>query len=421
MNNISLLLLVFIYVSISISSSSSSLSINYNQPTYTKMKSSSLTSSSSSSSSLPSTLLIFLHGSGGNGQELRTFLDVVTLSDFANRSFRNVADMSNIQYITPTAPYQPYIPNFRQPMHVWFNRTSRFIELGVDDDEDYIGTENSLELIMNIIIESGSKYDNVYLGGFSMGGGLVLHFLRKQLPNNVKGIFTMGSFLVNESAVFNSNNNLNNIPVFMMHGMNDSLIPIDWGRKTASNLILREVDVQFKEYQGLDHELGTDELVALLHWIEDTNKNPDKDQKRSNITKKNNETIDTCPVSIARRMDENNNIIDEDGSNNNEYDDGVTPRENNPSPLSYSIKVIDKSSSSVRIVYHVPEDTYELLLTRPVLACGGSFELKIDPDCNGIYTDAITNDPNHTAIEIAKRLVFRLNDEGGNLNPCPMA
>jgi len=391
------------------------IAINYNQPTNIRMKSSTV----SSSSSLPSTLMIFLHGSGGNGQELRSFLDIVTLSEFANRSFRNVATMSNIQYITPTAPYQPYKPNFDMPMNVWFNRTSRFIELGVDDIEDTIGTEKSVDMIMNIINESGSIYNNVYLGGFSMGGGLILHFLRKKLPENVKGIFTMGSFLVNGSAVFNENNNLNKLPVFMMHGINDSLIPIDWGRKTASNLILRNVDVQFQEYEGLDHELGTDELVALLHWIEDTNQNPEKDQKKSNISKDNIENVDTCPPSIARRMDENRNIVDEDGNYNTKNDDN--PQRNNQSPLDYTLHFSSSSSSVVRIIYHVPEDTYELLLTRPVLACGGSFELKEDPDGKGIYTDAITSDPHNTAIEIAKRLVFRLNDEGGNLNPCPMA
>jgi predicted esterase len=246
------------------------------------------------------------------------------------------------------------------PMNVWFNRTSRFIELGVDDTEDNIGIERSIDMIMNEITKSGSTYNNVYLGGFSMGGGLVLHFLRKNLPQNVKGIFTMGSFLVNRSAVFNENNNLNKLPVFMMHGKNDSLIPIDWGRKTASNLILRNVDVQFQEYEGLDHELGTEELVALLHWIEDINKNPEKDQKNSIISKDNVENIDTCPHSIARRMDENRNIVDEDGNYNTQNDDNSQP--NNQSPLDYTLQFSSSSSSSVRIIYHVPEDTYELLV-----------------------------------------------------------
>ena len=118
-------------------------------------------------------------------------------------------------------------------------------------------------------------------------------------------------------------------------------------------------------------------------------------------------------------MDENRNIVDEDGNYNTQNDDNSQP--NNQSPLDYTLQFSSSSSSSVRIIYHVPEDTYELLLTRPVLACGGSFELKVDPNGKGIYTDAITNDPHNTAIEIAKRLVFRLNDEGGNLNPCPMA
>ena len=115
-------------------------------------------------------------------------------------------------------------------------------------------------------------------------------------------------------------------------------------------------------------------------------------------------------------MDEKNNV-NEKGHNKQNDDNQL----NNQSPLDYTLEFSSSSSSSVRIIYHVTEDTYKRLLTRPVLACGGSFKLEIDPNGKGIYTNAITSDPHNTAIEIAKRLAFRLNDDGGDVNPCPMA
>jgi hypothetical protein len=53
----------------------------------------------------------------------------------------------------------------------------------------------------------------------SMGGCLSLHLLRRDLPPEVKGIFSMGSFLVQQSAVVNGPlGSGSKLPVFMMHG-----------------------------------------------------------------------------------------------------------------------------------------------------------------------------------------------------------
>ena len=67
-----------------------------------------------------------------------------------------------------------------------------------------------------------------------MGGGLALHMLRKKseglLPDEVKGIFSIGSFVINKSVLFSPSSIIdesnefvrstrtNDIPVLMMHG-----------------------------------------------------------------------------------------------------------------------------------------------------------------------------------------------------------
>ena len=53
-----------------------------------------------------------------------------------------------------------------------------------------------------------------------MGGGLALHFLRRKISDKIKGIFSLGSFLVNSSAVTASAlpPHAHAVPVLMMHG-----------------------------------------------------------------------------------------------------------------------------------------------------------------------------------------------------------
>lgn len=94
------------------------------------------------------TLLILLHGSGGNGPELRTYLDTIPLEHFGHRTFRSVAAERNIQYICPTAASRPYTPALGQVMNVWFDRSDSFIRRGFEDPaEDIEGANNSVNQV----------------------------------------------------------------------------------------------------------------------------------------------------------------------------------------------------------------------------------------------------------------------------------
>ena len=112
--------------------------------------------------------------------------------------------------------------------------------------------------------------ERLFVGGFSMGGGLALHLLRRSLPPNLCGVFTIGSFLTSNSSLLTGNDGaLATIPVLMMHGAEDQLVPPAWGRATGSSLLLSGVDVQFREYSGLSHEIGEEQLADLLLWMDD--------------------------------------------------------------------------------------------------------------------------------------------------------
>ncbi len=92
--------------------------------------------------------LIFLHGSGSRGDQLRLFLEALPLPSCDNRTFRQVLDSLNIQLFTPTSDTRPYTGCLGQVMNIWYDRASNWENLGCDDlYEDVEGANDSLNKV----------------------------------------------------------------------------------------------------------------------------------------------------------------------------------------------------------------------------------------------------------------------------------
>ena len=121
-----------------------------------------------------------------------------------------------------------------------------------------------------------------------MGGCLALHALRKRfiLSKKLRGLFSIGSFLVQQSSVFvvtddtkplEEGQQASLLPVFMMHGKEDSLVRHSWGHETAVSLLSANnnagcsllASVRFQSYEHVDHQMSADELSDLVLWMLD--------------------------------------------------------------------------------------------------------------------------------------------------------
>lgn len=45
------------------------------------------------------------------------------------------------------------------------------------------------------------------------------------------------------------------------------MISCEWGRQTAANLLLREVDVQFRTYPGVGHDMAPAEVQYVQFFL----------------------------------------------------------------------------------------------------------------------------------------------------------
>lgn len=169
------------------------------------------------------TLLVFLHGSGGTGPFLQTYLETAPLKAFGYETFWDLLRAEDIDIMTPTAPMRRYSAAGGEKMNVWFDRSPFFFHEGLASQEDVEGIDQAWEILLQKIKEADSKaaYEHILLGGFSMGGGMIYHAFRtaRELLPRVRGVFTMGSFLVEKSTVLDPSIPLpNTIPMLIMHG-----------------------------------------------------------------------------------------------------------------------------------------------------------------------------------------------------------
>lgn len=131
-----------------------------------------------------------------------------------------------------------------------------------------------------------ADYDAIFIGGFGMGGSIALHMLQrmqnivtsgdgigKSLPSNVCGLFALHSHLVEASVVYpslGSGANPGTFPILMLHGTGDGVVLSDWGKETATDLLLHNMgSVQFLLHNDIPHEIDNKELCALLNWCKD--------------------------------------------------------------------------------------------------------------------------------------------------------
>lgn len=300
----------------------------------------------------PRGAVVFLHGSGGSGRDLAWMLRAA--------GFEDALKDQGLELHCPTAPPRPYsmIGGMRQT--VWFDR----LDLHPDAPEDVKGADASYELLRDLLAklqaEKGIGSGSVFLGGFSMGGGMVMQFLARH-PEPLAGVFGFGSFLATTSVVYGQlqlSAAARTTPVLLGHGQDDSAVLYEWGLETARRLheslsgaaaaadapsSASSPKVSFFGFPRLDHELDQRELALLLGWLR----------------KGGAEVPDAAPLN--RRFARLGGVVQEALE--------PAPREDD---LPMTV-VKDGSSGSTTITLRVPEAAIPALLAHPITARGGHF------------------------------------------------
>lgn len=157
-----------------------------------------------------------------------------------------------------------------QPSNVWFDR----LAIEPSAKEDRASLDSIYERVAQLIdqeVQQGIPLQRIIVGGFSMGGALAFHVAYHLRPE-IRASFALSSFLNDESIVNGSlaaagRAGTKHADLLMFHGDRDTMVHLDWGRKTFDALRKYGINGEFVVTRNAMHELKKSQMLRLQEWI----------------------------------------------------------------------------------------------------------------------------------------------------------
>ena len=130
--------------------------------------------------------------------------------------------------------------------------------------------EDSRKLLLGFIGELVEKYSldsrRVYLMGFSQGAIMSLA-LGLSEPNQVAGIVAMSGRLLDEALpLLAPAESLAGLPILVVHGTEDPVLPVQFGRAIQRRLDSLPVALTYREYP-IGHQVSKESLSDVAEWL----------------------------------------------------------------------------------------------------------------------------------------------------------
>ncbi len=123
-----------------------------------------------------------------------------------------------------------------------------------------------INLIKDLQNQNLIQEERVVLGGFSQGATISQLVTLKQ-PNLIKALLIMSGRLTEQAVgLLGDTSQLKDMPIFAGHGINDNVIPIEYGRQIVSFWDRLPVVLEHHEYP-MGHEICQDELGHIQEWL----------------------------------------------------------------------------------------------------------------------------------------------------------
>ncbi len=200
----------------------------------------------------PRLAVLWLHGLGADGHDFEPIVPELRLR-FA------------VRFVFPHAPVRPVTINGGMQMRAWYDI------LGFDRraKEDAAGIRASAAAVAELVdreIERGMPSDRIVLAGFSQGGAIALHTaLRESRP--LAGVLALSTYLPLAATLARERNAANAaIPLFMAHGTDDPVLPLELAENSRRALEALDYAVDWHAYP-MAHSVCMEEVGAIGAWL----------------------------------------------------------------------------------------------------------------------------------------------------------
>ncbi len=194
--------------------------------------------------------IIWLHGLGADGHDFESIVPSLRLTA-----------QDHIHFIFPNAPIQAVTINGGVKMRAWYDIIEKTLERKVDVN----GIHESALLISNLInqeIEKGISANRILLAGFSQGGVIALH-AGLNFKQNLAGIVALSTYFPTLNEL---DSTPNGTPIFMAHGILDSIVEIESGKAVFNSLQTANHQIEWHDYL-MEHSVNADEIKDIAAFI----------------------------------------------------------------------------------------------------------------------------------------------------------
>ncbi len=206
----------------------------------------------------PDSCVIWLHGLGADGHDFEPIVPELKLN----------ADLK-IRFVFPHAPMIPVTINQGFVMRAWYD----IRETKIDAEPDKAGIRQSSQALVQMIeeqVESGIVSERIVLAGFSQGGAIAL-FTALRYPGHLAGVMVLSAYMPLPQSLAAEKSDANSgIPIFLAHGSDDTVVPIELAYVTRGKLEKEGYPATWMEYQGMMHSVSEKEIFDIAEWLEGT-------------------------------------------------------------------------------------------------------------------------------------------------------
>jgi phospholipase/carboxylesterase len=198
--------------------------------------------------------VIWLHGLGADGHDFEGIAPELHLKA-----------EPNIHFIFPNAPIQPVTINGGMKMRAWYD----ILEMSLERKVDMAGINQSAKLLRQLIeqeMDKGISSEHILLAGFSQGGVIALH-TGLRCPHKLAGIIGLSTYLPALESLKAERSTANNAtPIFMAHGILDSVVAIESGKAVFHALNDLDYPIEWHDYL-MEHSVCMGEIEHLSTFI----------------------------------------------------------------------------------------------------------------------------------------------------------
>jgi phospholipase/carboxylesterase len=202
----------------------------------------------------PAGTIIWMHGLGADGWDFVPIVRELPLPD----------DLA-LRFIFPHAPVQPVTINNGMEMRAWYDIAMNDISR-LPDEGGIRESQAAVERLIARERDRGIDSSRIVLAGFSQGGAIALQTGLRH-ANRLGGIVALSTYLPLEDSLDAEASSANRAtPIFMAHGTDDPVVPVQLAEIARALLQKRGYEVEWHTWP-MPHSVCGEEIEAVSAFL----------------------------------------------------------------------------------------------------------------------------------------------------------